>query len=106
MVEKLKLETKNHPQPYKLQWLCKGNKVKVNKRCLIQFSIGKNYKGAVICDVVPMNACHLLLRRPWQYDRKTIHYGFKNTYSFELNGVKITLVPLRMIHVPKPSLVE
>ena len=106
MVEKLKLETKNHPQPYKLQWLCKGNEVKVNKRCLIQFSIGKNYKGAVICDVVPMDACHLLLRRRWQYDRKTIHYGFKNTYSFELNGVKITLVPLRIIHVPKPSLGE
>ena len=65
MVEKLKLETKNHPQPYKLLWLCKGNEVKVNKRCLIQFSIGKNYKGAVICDVVPMDACHLLLRRSW-----------------------------------------
>jgi len=100
----LKLETENHPQPYKFQWLCKGNVVKVNKRCLIQFSISKNYKDAIICDVVPMDACHLLLGRPWQYDRKNSHDGFKNTYSFELDGVKITLAPLRMIHVPKPSL--
>ena len=80
--------------------------MKVNKRCLIQFSIGKNYKDAVICDVIPLDACHLLLGRLWQYDRKTNHYGFKNTYSFELDGVKITLVPLRMTHVPKPSLGE
>ena len=53
-----------------------------------------------------MDACHQLLGRPWQYDRKTNHYGFKNTYSFELDGIKITLVPLRMTHVPKPSLGE
>ena len=80
--------------------------MKVKKRCLIQFSIGKNYNDAAICDVVPMDACHLLLGRPWQYDRKTGHDGFKNTYSFEMDGVKITLAPLRMIHVPKPSLGE
>jgi len=34
-MEKLKLETENHPQPCRLQWLRKGNEVKVNKRCLI-----------------------------------------------------------------------
>ena len=106
MVEKLKLETKNHPQPYKLLWLCKGNEVKVNKRCLIQFSIGKNYNDAAICDIVPMDACHSLFGRPWQYDRKASHNGFKNTYSFEIDGVKITLAPLRVIHVPIPSLRE
>ena len=64
MVEKLKLKTENHPQPHKFQWLRKGNKVKVNKRCLIQFSIGKHYNDVVICDVVPMDVCHLLLGRP------------------------------------------
>jgi hypothetical protein len=27
---------------------------------------------------------------------------FKNTYSFEKDGVKVLLVPLKMVHVPKP----
>ena len=65
MVEKLKLKTEDHPEPYKLQWLRKGNDVKVNKRCLVEFSIGKNYKDVVVCNIVPMDACHLLLGRPW-----------------------------------------
>jgi hypothetical protein len=53
-----------------------------------------------------MDACHLLLGRPWQYDRKTKHDGFKNTYSFEKDGVKVLLVALKIVHVPKPSFGE
>jgi len=41
----------------------------VNKRVLITFAIGK-YKDEVLCDVVPMKATHILLGRPWEYDRK------------------------------------
>uniref|UniRef100_A0A2N9EKX8 CCHC-type domain-containing protein n=1 Tax=Fagus sylvatica TaxID=28930 RepID=A0A2N9EKX8_FAGSY len=89
-----------------LVWLRKGNEVKVNKRCLVEFSIGKNYKDVVVCDIVPMDVCHLLLGRPWQYDRKIKYDGFKNTYYFEKNGVKVLLVPLKMVHVPKPSFGE
>lgn len=37
---------------------------------------------------------------------KTSHVGFKTTYTFEKDGVKITLTPLKMIHVPKSSLGE
>jgi hypothetical protein len=106
MVEKLKLKIEDHPEPYKLQWLCEGNEVKVNKRYFVEFFIGKNYKNVVVCDIVPMDACHLLLGRPWQYDRKTKHDGFKNTYFFENDGVKVLLVPLKMVHVPKPSFRE
>ena len=35
----------------------------VNKQVLITFSIGK-YKDEVLCDVVLMEATHVLLRRP------------------------------------------
>jgi len=102
MMEKLNLKTEPHAHPYKLQWLKKGNDIQVTKKCLVQFSIGKNYKDEVLCDV-PMDACHILLRRPRQFDRRTFHDGFKNTYSFEKDGTKITLAPLRMLTAPKPS---
>ena len=47
IVEKLGLKTVEHPQPYKLSWLKKGNEVKVSRRCLVQFSIGKKYTDEV-----------------------------------------------------------
>ena len=75
----------------------------VSKRSLVSFSIGKNYKDEILSDVAPMDACHLLLGRPWQYDRRVIHDGFKNTYSFEKDGVKIKLAPLKMDANSRPK---
>ncbi|KAI4339616.1 hypothetical protein MLD38_024534 [Melastoma candidum] len=65
MVEKLKLSTKPHPRPYKLQWLSKESDVRVTKQVLMSLSIGQNYQDTVTCDVVSMDACRLLLGRPW-----------------------------------------
>ncbi|XP_074291313.1 uncharacterized protein LOC141618097 [Silene latifolia] len=94
MVNKLNLGTQDHPNPYKLIWLNKGAEVKVNKQCLVPFSIGKVYKDDVLCDVVPMYACHLLLGRPWEFDMSTTHQGKENVYSFKHEGKKVTLTPL------------
>ena len=79
MVEKLGMATCKHPRPYKLQWLNDIGEVRVNKQVLVAFSIGK-YEDEVLCDVVPMQAGHLLLGRPWQFDRKVQHDGFTNKY--------------------------
>ncbi|GKE10335.1 putative nucleotidyltransferase, ribonuclease H, partial [Tanacetum coccineum] len=92
-VQKLGLKTENHPKPYKLQWLKKGGEVTISKRVHVPFFVGNTYKDNVWCDVVPMNACHLLLGRPWEYDRDITHNGRTNTYSFLFGGVKITLMP-------------
>ncbi|KAF7832551.1 hypothetical protein G2W53_014884 [Senna tora] len=92
MVDKLGLRILKHPQPYRLQWLNESGDLKVTKQVLISFSIGK-YKDEVLCDVVPMQASHLLLGRPWQFDRRTTHDGFKNRYSFSKDGRSFTLVP-------------
>ena len=93
LVEKLDLPTTKHPRLYKLQWLNDYGEVKVTKQVLISFSIGK-YKDAIFCDVVPMHMGHLLVGRPWQYDRKVTHDGFKNHYVFLMEGKSITLAPL------------
>ncbi|KAJ0937805.1 putative transcription factor interactor and regulator CCHC(Zn) family [Helianthus annuus] len=92
-VQKLALKTESHPKPYKLQWLKKGGEVTVSKRALVSISIGSTYKDDVVCDVVPMDACHLLLGRPWEYERNIEHNGRSSTYNFLFGGVKITLVP-------------
>ncbi|KAK9177708.1 hypothetical protein WN943_026897 [Citrus x changshan-huyou] len=70
-----------------------SGEVKVNKQVLVTFQIGK-YEDKVLCDVVPMQAGHLLLERPWQFDRRVKHDGFTNKYSFIFNQRNITLVPL------------
>uniref|UniRef100_A0A2N9FHU8 RNA-directed DNA polymerase n=1 Tax=Fagus sylvatica TaxID=28930 RepID=A0A2N9FHU8_FAGSY len=93
LVEKLNFPTLKHPMPYKLKWLNDCEEIKVTKQVLISFSIGK-YKDEVLCDVVPMHAGHILLGRPWQFDRKAIHDGFKNRYSFVKDSRTVTLVPL------------
>ena len=48
----------------------------------------------VLCDVIPMHMGHILLGKPWQFDRKVIHGGFKNRHSFAKDNKTITLVPL------------
>lgn len=75
LVETLGLPTLKHPRPYKLQWLNECGEVKVNAQVLVSFTIGR-YKDEVLCDVVPMHVGHILLGRPWQYDRNVIHDGF------------------------------
>lgn len=45
MVDKLPLKVEKHPNPYKLSWLQKGNSIKVDQRCLVDFSIGKKISG-------------------------------------------------------------
>jgi len=52
-----------------------------------------------------MDACHILLGRPWLFDRRVTHDGYLNTYSFSKDGKKITLAPLSpsQIHKHKPS---
>uniref|UniRef100_A0A2N9FHY6 Reverse transcriptase n=1 Tax=Fagus sylvatica TaxID=28930 RepID=A0A2N9FHY6_FAGSY len=93
LVEKLNLPTLKHSRPYKLQWLNDCGEVRVDRQVLVTFSIGK-YLDEVLCDVVPMHAGHILLGRPWQYDRRVTHDGFKNMYNFVKGGKTIKLAPL------------
>ncbi|XP_068503778.1 uncharacterized protein [Phaseolus vulgaris] len=93
LVTKLNLETKPHPRPYKLQWLSEDGEMTGSKQVGVNLSIGQ-YNDNVLCDVVPMEATHILLGRPWQFDTKAIHDGFTNKISFMQNNKKIILKPL------------
>ena len=77
---KLNLEVLPHPKPYQIAWSKKGGEVEVVYR--------KNYSDNVLCDVVEMEACHLLLGRLWQFDNKIVHHGKKNAYAFYKNGLR------------------
>ena len=94
MVEKLELETIEHPSPYRVSWLQKGHQVNVTKQCLVEFKIG-GYNDKILCHVIPMDVFHLLLGRPWQYDRNVIHDGKMNTYTLEKNGRTHMLLPIK-----------
>ncbi|XP_074266657.1 uncharacterized protein LOC141589936 [Silene latifolia] len=108
LVSKLTLLTQDRPNPYKLRWLNKDSEVKVDKQCLVSFSISKVYKDEVMCDVVPMDAYPLLLGRPWKFDRNTMHQRKDNTYSFKHNGKKVTMtqLPPNQINYGSPNMPE
>ena len=93
LVGKLNLTITKRPHPYKLQWLNNNGEVRVTRHVVVPFSIGETYKDELLCDVIPMNVSHLLLGRPWHYDRRVVHDEFKNTYSFVKDGKNITLTP-------------
>ena len=80
MVDKLGLKMMKHQTPYKVSWLQKGHKLLVNEKCNVEFQIS-TYKYLVLCDIIPMDVCHIILGRPWQYDRKDVYDGRRNTFS-------------------------
>lgn len=81
-MEKLKLKILEHPNPYRVSWLKKGQQVIVTQQCLSNFQIG-NHSEKVFCDVVETDSCHILLERPCLLYRNVFHDSRENTYEFK-----------------------
>jgi len=64
----------------------------------------RRYKDDILCDIIPIHVAHLLLRRPWQFDRKSKHDSFENRYMLEKNGKTYMFMPLSPIQVYKVQL--
>ncbi|XP_059067542.1 uncharacterized protein LOC131858346 [Cryptomeria japonica] len=93
MVTKLNLKRFPHPTPYKVSWLNKEQQTIVNEQCLVEFEIG-DYKDKVLCEIVAMDACHLLLGRPWKYDTNAQHDGKTNVFNITKDGENFIMTPL------------
>lgn len=52
---------------------------------MVKCKVG-HYHDEVLYDIIPMDACHLLLGRPWHFDRHVVHDGHANTYSLTKDG--------------------
>ena len=69
----------------------------VTQKCCVTFSTSKYYVDEVVFDVVEMDACHLILGRPWQYDVDAlIRVRIMCMYSLRM-AEKLSLVLLRKI---------
>ncbi|XP_074297308.1 uncharacterized protein LOC141628014 [Silene latifolia] len=102
LVDSFKLETRNHHKPYMLHWLNENSGIKVKKQALLSFVMGP-YEDEVWCDVLPMSACHILLGRPWQFDREVVHQGRDNIYIVSKGKNRFHLKPLSPNKVKKKN---
>jgi hypothetical protein len=65
-----------------------------------------SYHDYADCDVVPMEACSLLLGRPLQCDTNSLHHGHANYYSLMFKGKKIILHPMTPEQIVKSDIVR
>src|SRR3954467_3414818 len=103
LVEKLSLTTRPHPHPYYIQWFNNSGKIKVTRSDRVHFRIAA-YADYVDCDVVHMQACSLLLGRPWQFDRNVVHHCRTTQFTLVHMDKNIALLPMSPAQILKDDL--
>ncbi|GKD64595.1 hypothetical protein Tco_1306703, partial [Tanacetum coccineum] len=103
LVKAFKLLTEPHPSPYQIGWLKKGPTLKVNGIFKVSLAIRKHYNELVTCDVVDIEACHVLLGRSWKHDMDATYQGKSNMYLFNWSKKTIAMLSLGVIS-PKTKL--
>ena len=93
-----KLGLKEEPllNPYYVAWVT-NTKLKVDKQCLVTFELASLRRLlCVMCYPLWHMPCHIILGRPWIWDRNAHHAGHANTYPFvEGNNKKYTFTCAR-----------
>ncbi len=99
--KKNKIITDPHPNPHQIKWLDNKEGIHVTRQAKVLLNFG-SFIDTVICDVVPMDACHVLLGRPWEFDRDAIKYGTTNKYDIKTEaGIRYILKPLSPMEIMK-----
>jgi hypothetical protein len=88
LVKKMGLETKPHPEPYPLGWVCDKAKLNVTKQCRVRFVIASKLVDEVDLDVVSLDICGIVLGSPYLYDRKSIFFHRENKYHLTKGGLE------------------
>jgi hypothetical protein len=88
LVKKMGLETKPHPKPYPLGWVCDKEKLNVTKQCRVIFSIASKLIDEVDLDVVSLDICGTVLGSPYLYDRKAVFFRHEKKYHLTKGGVE------------------
>ena len=76
-----------------MQWLNDCGSLRVRNIVTAPISIGK-FHDRVECDIVPMQACQLLLGRPWLFDHDVQISSCANRLNFMYKGGRISLLPM------------
>lgn len=103
LVERMGLKQRRHPSPYKMKWLNDCGALRVTNIVTVPFCIGR-YHDQVECDMVPMQACQLLLGRPWLYDCDVQICGRSNKVVLMYKDERVTLLPLSPEDILKDDL--
>jgi len=86
VLEKMGLKAEVHPHPHNVNWVDKIAQ-SITQRCQIPIHIS-TYEDHIWCDVLDIDATHILLSRLWLYDLDVTRLGRFNTYEFKFNEKK------------------
>jgi hypothetical protein len=88
LVKKMGLETKPHPKPYPLGWVCDKAKLNVTKQCRVRFANASKFIDEVDLDVASLDICGIVLGSPYLYDRKSVFVSHEDKYCLTKGGME------------------
>jgi len=80
-LEKMGLKAEPHLHPYNMNWVDKTTQ-SIIQNCQVHIHMS-SYNDRVWCDVLDIDAAHILLGRPCLYDLDVTSLGRSNTYEFK-----------------------
>ncbi|RDY14775.1 hypothetical protein CR513_00108, partial [Mucuna pruriens] len=86
------IPTLPHHKLCKLQWLSEKGELVVDKQMSLAITLGKY--NEIMCNMMLVEAIHILLGRPRQFDQEVTYDEITNKFSFVHMGHKVTLNPL------------
>lgn len=94
MVKALRLTIIKHLITYKVVQIRKDLESNVFEICQVPLSIERYYQDIIDCNVLEMDACHILLGRLWKFEKKTSYIRAKITHIHSIGMKKnIIMIP-------------